>query len=285
MEDNLTKWSEKIIPWIFDHGLKIVVIAIAAYLLNIILTRIIARAIRISMVADETMSKEGKKRREDTLLHISNGAVRISLLIIAVLMILQESGLKIGPILAGAGIVGLAVGFGAQYLIRDIITGLFIILENQYRIGDVVKIDEASGTVESITLRLTSLRDMNGTVHHIPHGEIKRVSNMSKSFARVNLDIGVAYKTDIDHLIEVINRTGKELAEDPDFSEYILTPPKFLRVNEFADSAIMVKIMGDTKSLRQWEVTGELRKRLKVAFDKEGIEIPFPQRVIHQVKE
>jgi len=285
MEDNLTKWSEKIIPWILDHGLKIVVIAIAAYLLNIILTRIIARAIRISMVADETMSKEGKKRREDTLLHISNGAVRISLLIIAVLMILQESGLKIGPILAGAGIVGLAVGFGAQYLIRDIITGLFIILENQYRIGDVVKIDEASGTVESITLRLTSLRDMNGTVHHIPHGEIKRVSNMSKSFARVNLDIGVAYKTDIDHLIEVINRTGKELAEDPDFSEYILTPPKFLRVNEFADSAIMVKIMGDTKSLRQWEVTGELRKRLKIAFDKEGIEIPFPQMVIHQVKD
>jgi len=285
MEDNLTKWSEKIIPWIFDHGLKIVVIAVAAYLLNIILTRIIARAIRISMVADETMSKEGKKRREDTLLHISNGAVRISLLIIAVLMILQESGLKIGPILAGAGIVGLAVGFGAQYLIRDIITGLFIILENQYRIGDVVKIDEASGTVESITLRLTSLRDMNGTVHHIPHGEIKRVSNMSKSFARVNLDIGVAYKTDIDHLIEVINRTGKELAEDPDFSKYILTPPKFLRVNEFADSAIMVKIMGDTKSLRQWEVTGELRKRLKIAFDKEGIEIPFPQMVIHQVKD
>ena len=285
MEENLTKWTEKIIPWIFDHGLKILVIVVSAYILNIILTRIIARAIRISLVADETMSKEGKKRREDTLLHISNGAVRISLLIIAVLMILQESGVKIGPILAGAGIVGLAVGFGAQYLIRDIITGIFIILENQYRIGDVVKIDEASGTVESITLRLTSLRDMNGTVHHIPHGEIKRVSNLSKSFARVNLDIGVAYETDLDHLIEVINRTGKELAEDPDFREYIITPPKFLRVNEFTDSAIMVKILGDTKSLRQCEVTGELRKRLKIAFDKEGIEIPFPQRVIHQAKD
>lgn len=285
MEDDLTKWTEKIIPWIFDHGLKILVIVVSAYILNIVLTRIIARAVRISLVADETMSKEGKKRREDTLLHISNGAVRISLLIIAVLMILQESGVKIGPILAGAGIVGLAVGFGAQYLIRDIITGIFIILENQYRIGDVVKIDEANGTVESITLRLTSLRDMNGTVHHIPHGEIKRVSNLSKSFARVNLDIGVAYETDLDHLIEVINRTGKELAEDPDFREYIITHPKFLRVNEFADSAIMVKIVGDTKSLRQWEVTGELRKRLKIAFDKEGIEIPFPQRVIHQAKD
>jgi small conductance mechanosensitive channel len=285
MEENLVKWSEKIFPWLLDHGLKILVIVFSAYILNIILTRIIARAIRISLVADDTMSKEGKKRREDTLLHISNGAVRISLLVIAVLMILQEAGVKIGPILAGAGIVGLAVGFGAQYLIRDIITGIFIIMENQYRIGDVVKIDEANGTVESITLRLTSLRDMNGTVHHIPHGEIKRVSNMSKSFARVNLDIGVAYDTDLDHLIEVINKTGKELSEDPDFREYIITPPKFLRVNEFADSAIMVKIMGDTKSLRQWEVTGELRKRLKIAFDKEGIEIPFPQRVIHQAKD
>ena len=285
MKEILIKWSEKIIPWLLDHGLKILVIVVSAYILNIILTRIIARAIRISLVADETMSEEGKKRREDTLLHISNGAVRISLLVIAVLMILQEAGLKIGPILAGAGIVGLAVGFGAQYLIRDIITGLFIILENQYRIGDVIKIDDTDGTVESISLRLTSLRDMNGTVHHIPHGDIKRVSNMSKNFARVNLNIGVDYRTDLDRLIEVINRTGKELAEDPDFRDYIITPPKFLRVNEFEDSAIIVKIVGDTKCLKQWEVTGELRKRLKIAFDKEGIVIPFPQRVIHQAKD
>lgn len=285
MKEIILKWSEKIIPWLLDHGLKILVIVVSAYILNIILTRIIARAIRISLVADETMSEEGKKRREDTLLHISNGAVRISLLVIAVLMILQEAGLKIGPILAGAGIVGLAVGFGAQYLIRDIITGLFIILENQYRIGDVIKIDDTDGTVESISLRLTSLRDMNGTVHHIPHGDIKRVSNMSKSFARVNLNIGVDYRTDLDHLIEVINRTGKELAEDPDFRDYIITPPKFLRVNEFEASAIIVKIVGDTKSLKQWEVTGELRKRLKISFEKEGIVIPYPQRVIHQAKD
>ena len=285
MDQNLTKWTEKIIPWLLDHGLKIVVIAVTAYLLNIILTRIVARAIRIAVVADETMSAESEKKREDTLIHISNGAIRIAILIIAVLMILQETGLKIGPILAGAGIVGLAVGFGAQYLIRDIITGLFIILENQYRIGDVIKIDETDGTVESITLRLTTLRDLNGTVHHIPHGEIKRVSNLSKKFARVNLDIGVSYSSDLEYVTKVINQTGNDLARDPLFKDSIITPPQFLRVDKFADSAIVVKIVGETKTLKQWEITGELRKRLKIAFDREGIEIPFPQRVIHQVKE
>jgi small conductance mechanosensitive channel len=285
MEETLIKWGENIIPWLFDHGLKILIIVVVTYLLNSILTRIIARTIRIAVVADETMSKEGEKKREDTLIHISNGAIRISLLIIALIMILQEAGLKIGPILAGAGVVGLAVGFGAQYLIRDIITGLFIILENQYRIGDVIKIDDADGIVESITLRLTTLRDLNGTIHHIPHGEIKRVSNLSKRFARVNLDIGISYNSDLEHVIKVINQTGNELAKDSFFKDSIINPPQFLRVDKFADSAIVVKILGDTKPLKQWEITGELRKRIKIAFDKEGIEIPFPQRVIHQAKE
>ena len=285
MEENLTKWTEKIIPWLLDHGVKILIVASAAYVLNIILTRIVARTIRIAVVADETMTAEGEKKREDTLIHISNGAIRITLLIIALLTILQEMGLKIGPILAGAGVVGLAVGFGAQYLIRDIITGLFIILENQYRIGDVIKIDQTDGTVESITLRLTSLRDMDGTVHHIPHGEIKRVSNLSKRFARVNLDVGISYNSDLEHVIKVVNQTGNDLAVDPLFKDSIITPPQFLRVNKFADSSIVVKITGETRVLKQWEITGELRKRLKIAFDKEGIEIPLPQLVIHQAKE
>jgi len=285
MEENIVKWTEKIVPWILDHGIRIILIAIFAYILNIVLRRIATRAIRIAVVADETMSREAEKKREDTLIHISDGAIRIALIIIAFLMILQEAGIEIGPILAGAGIVGLAVGFGAQYLIRDIITGLFIILENQYRIGDVVKIDGTDGTVEKITMRLTTLRDLNGTVHHIPHGEIKRVSNLSKNFARVNLDIGVSYSANLEKVIDVINRTGDELSKDPVFRDAIISPPKFLRVNEFASSSVVVKILGDTKPLRQWEVTGELRKRIKIAFDREGIEIPFPQVVIHQVRE
>jgi small-conductance mechanosensitive channel len=200
-------------------------------------------------------------------------------------MILEEGGVKIGPILAGAGIVGLAFGFGGQYLIRDIITGLFIIIENQYRIGDVINIDATGGLVEDISLRVTTLRDLDGTVHHIPHGEIKKVANLSKGWARVNLDLGVSYSANMEHVIEVVNRTGKELAEDPLYKDSIISPPKFLRVNDFADSAVIIKVLGDTKPLKQWEITGEFRKRIKVAFDNEGISIPFPQRVIHQAKD
>ncbi len=285
MEVKIADWTEQIIPWLLKHGIRVVLILIVAYLLNNILRKLISRAIRIAVVADETMSKESEKRREETLIHISDGAIRVLIIIIAFLMILQNIGLEIAPILAGAGIIGLAVGFGAQYLIRDIITGLFIILENQYRIGDVIKIGDSDGTVEKINLRMTTLRDLNGTVHHIPHGEIKRVSNLSKKFARINLNIGISYSANLEHVIKVINQTGDELAKDPLFIDSIISAPKFLRVNEFADSAIILKILGDTKPLMQWQVTGELRKRLKLAFDREGIEIPFPQMVIHKAKE
>jgi small conductance mechanosensitive channel len=284
MADTLKKWTESIIPWLLDHGIKIVFIAVAAWLVTNILSRIIIRTVRVAVVADENTSKEGEKKREDTLIRIFNGALRIVILILAIMMILQEVGLKIGPLIAGAGIIGLAVGFGGQYLIRDIISGFFLILENQYRIGDSIDINGTGGLVEDISLRKTTLRDMNGTVHHIPHGEIKIVSNLSKSYARVNLNIGISYKSDLEQAISVINRTGMELAEDPLFRDSVISPPQFLRVNDFADSAVVLKILGDTKPLKQWEITGELRKRLKIAFDREGIEIPFPQRVIHQVK-
>lgn len=284
MQENIIKWVDNLVPWLLNHGIKILFIALLAYLLNVIIVRIIVRTVRITVVRDENMSVESELKREATLNHIFKGALRVILIVLALLMILQEFGLKIGPILAGAGILGVAVGFGGQYLIKDIITGLFIILENQYRIGDIVNIDGTSGVVQDITLRKTTLRDMDGTVHHINHGSIVLVSNLSKDFARVNIEIGVAYDTDLEHLIKVIDKTGMELAEDSIFKEYILTPPKFLRVQEFADSAIIVKILGDTKPLKQWEVAGELRKRLKIAFDREGIEIPFPQTVIHKPK-
>ena len=129
---------------------------------------------------------------------------------------------------------------------------------------------------------MTTLRDLDGTVHNVPHGEIKTVSNLSKQFARVNLEIGVSYSADIEKVIEVVNEVGNSLAEDPMWSDKIISAPQFLRINDFADSAVIIKILGDTKPLMQWDVSGELRKRLKIAFDKNGIEIPFPQRVIHQ---
>jgi len=285
MEDVIKEFTKAIIPWLLDHGLKIIIIAFGAWILNKVACRVIIRGVRIAVVPDSTMSREAELKREDTLIRIFTGTSSIAFLIIAVLMTLQEAGIEIAPILAGAGIVGLALGFGGQYLIRDIITGLFIILENQYRIGDVVNLDNTGGLVEDISLRKTTLRDLNGTVHHIPKKKIKRVANLSKQYARVNLDIGIAYSSNLEQVIDVINKTGNELAEDPQFKDSIIKPPQLLRLDDFGDSATICKILGDIKPLKQWDVTGEFRKRIKVAFDKEGIEIPFPQRVIHHTKE
>jgi len=279
------KYSELIIPWLLTSGVKVVFIIIAALILNKIIVRFIEKAVRIAVRPDGISSKEAEEKRENTLIQIFNTTANIGILVITGLMVMQEFGVEIAPILAAAGIVGLAFGFGGQYLIRDIISGLFIILENQYRVGDVVSFDNASGTVQEISLRKTTLRDLDGTVHHIPHGEIKKVSNLSKDFSRINLDMGVGYSSNLEHVISVINKVGTELANDPNWKDSVTSAPQFLRVNDFADSAIMLKILGETLPSKQWEVTGELRKRLKVAFDNEGIEIPFPQMVLHHIKE
>lgn len=278
----INEYTELIIPWLLTSGVKILILIIGAFFLNKIISRFIDKGVRIAVRPDGTSSKEAEEKRENTLIQIFTTTAKITLLTITSLMVLQEFGVEIGPILAAAGIVGLAFGFGGQYLIRDIISGLFIILENQYRVGDIVNFDNAGGTVEEISLRKTTLRDIDGTVHHIPHGEIKKVSNLSKDYARVNLDVGVAYATDMEHVIAVINRIGIELAKDPQWGPNIIKAPQFLRVNDLGDSAIVLKILGETLPSKQWEVTGELRKRIKTEFDKEGIEIPFPQLVVHK---
>jgi small conductance mechanosensitive channel len=273
-----------VIPWITNHGPKILAIIVFALLLKrfgkMFIEKIIKRIIR----SDSITEKESEKKREDTLIRIFSSLLDVLVWILTVSMILQEIGIAVGPLLAAAGIAGMAFGFGGQYLIRDLITGIFIILENQYRIGDVVCFDGTCGSVEDISMRMTTLRDLDGVVHHVPHGEIKKVSNLSKYFARINLDIGVSYSSNLEKVIKVINKVGEDLAKDPEWRDDILKTPQFLRVEDFAESAIIVKIVGETKPLKQWAVTGELRKRLKMAFDKERIEIPFPQRVVHQVK-
>ncbi|MBU1036743.1 mechanosensitive ion channel family protein [Patescibacteria group bacterium] len=273
-----------ITDWLAAHGFMIVAILLALYLAKKFGKIFIEKLVRKTVVADHFLTKEAEKKREDTIIRIFNGVTSILIWLIAIMMLLSEIGVNIGPLLAAAGIAGLAFGFGGQYLIRDIISGFFLILENQYRVGDIVCFDDTCGLVEDVTLRMTTLRDLDGTVHHIPHGEVKKVSNLSKYFARVNLDLGVSYNTDLEKVIAVVDRVGKELAEDSTWKELIIKPPAFLRVDDFADSAVIIKILGETKPLKQWEVTGELRKRLKIAFDQEKIEIPFPQRVIHQVK-
>jgi len=286
MEINLffKKILEFTIPWFLTSGVKILAILIGVFITIKIAKIFIEKLVRKAVVGSRHSSAEAEKKREDTLIKVFSGTFKVLIWIAAFLMILSEFGMDIGPLLAGAGIAGLAFGFGGQYLIRDIISGLFIIMENQYRVGDVVCFNETCGVVEDMNLRLTKLRDLDGIVHHIPNGEIKKASNLSKEFARVNLNVGVSYDSKLEHVIEVINRVGMNLASDPAWKNKIIKAPEFLRVDNFGDSSIDVKILGEVKPLEQWAVTGELRKRLKVEFDKEGIEIPFPQRVIYQRK-
>lgn len=270
---------ENIWNWFFAHGIKIIVILVVSFIVYKIAKIIIERAIR-ELVRPDLSSpdyKESEKKREDTLIKIFNNVLRIIILVATALTILPEAGVDPTGFLAGAGVVGIAIGLGARSLIQDFLAGIFIILENEYRIGDVVCLDGTCGSVQDINLRKTILRDLDGTEHHIPNGSIQKASNMSKDFARINMDIGVAYDSNLEKVIEVINKVGEDLSRDNKWKESILKAPQFERVNKFADSAVIVKILGETAPLKQWAVAGELRKRLKVAFDREGIEIPFPQ--------
>jgi small conductance mechanosensitive channel len=263
--------------WFLEHGTRVLIILLVGFVLWLALKRYLPLIIQRSMAKPRRgESREGMKKRADTIQYVFIGLGKALIILLILFMILSELNVSIGPILAGFGIAGIAVGFGAQYMIRDLIAGIFILLENQYRVGDVARVADIVGLVEDITLRKTVLRDLDGIVHHIPNGEIKVASNYTRHFSRVNLDISVSYGTDLDHAIGVINRVGQELAEDPDWNWRIRTTPKVLRVNKLGDSGIDIKILGDVKPLEQWNIMGELRYRVKKAFDAEGIEIPWP---------
>jgi small-conductance mechanosensitive channel len=273
--------TQTIQQWFLEDGMNNVIVLIVGVILWLVLRRAIPPLVRRIMsrpVRGE--SREGLKRRSDTLQGVFLGLIKISIILMVVLVILSEY-VSIGPLLAGLGVVGIAVGFGAQYLIRDLIAGVFVLMENQYRVGDVAKIADISGLVEEISLRKTVLRDLDGIVHHVPNGEIRVASNYSRHFARVNLDISVSYGTDLDQAIEVINRVCKEMAEDEVWGKLLRTVPKVLRVNNLGDSGIDIKVLGEVKPLEQWNVTGQLRLRINKAFDKEGIEIPWPHTKIY----
>jgi len=268
--------------WLINHGIPILIIVVVGVVLWFLLKKFLPPIVRRTVAqTGYEESEEGLKKRTDTLLSIFRGMGRVLIIIVVIIMILDEVGVAIAPVLAGFGIAGVALGFGAQYLIRDLIAGIFIILENQYRVGDVVRVADIGGLVEYVTLRKTVLRDLDGVVHHVPNGEIKTASNFTRHFARVNLNVSVGYGTDLDHAISVINRVGKELAEDEKWRDVIKSPPQALRVDNLGDSGIDIKILGDVKPMQQWGVMGELRLRLKKAFDAEGIEIPWPHTKVY----
>ena len=220
-------------------------------------------------------------KRASTLIRLLRQAVIIGLGVVVALVILDQLGVDTGPILAAAGILGLAVGFGAQNLVRDVISGFFIILENQVRLGDVAIVNGTGGLVEAINLRTLVLRDLSGTVHIFPNGTIPTLSNMTTEWSGYVFDIGVAYKEDTDRVVELLKAVGAEMREDEYFGRPIIEDLEVFGVNAFADSAVMIKGRLKTKPIRQWEVGREFLRRVKQRFDQEGIEIPFPHRSLY----
>ena len=268
---------ERATAWLLEEGLRILLIGALAYF------AIRIAALGIDHFETVVRSRGGDSRdrldfasRLHTVGSLVKNAVNVLVVGAAALMILEEVGVNITPLLTAAGIGGLAVGFGAQNLVRDVISGFFLILEDQIHVGDVVKIDATSGVVESVKLRTVVLRDLSGTVHVIPNGAITTLSNMSKDFSYAVLDIGVAYKEDTDHVVDVLRDVGVDLRADSDFGQHILDALEVLGVDDFADSAVTIKIRIKTRPLKQWMIGRELRRRIKKTFDAQGIEIPFP---------
>jgi small-conductance mechanosensitive channel len=270
------------IEWFKIHGLKILIIIVIGLIVYFIFQKIIPRVIRRTV----TLQMKGKpqieiQKRSKTISRVLRNTIGIVIGILVLFTILAEIGINIGPALASLGILGLAVGFGAQNLVKDIINGLFILIENPYGVGDVVKVAGIAGLVEEINLRRTILRDLDGIVHYVPNGEINIASNFTREFSRVNMNISVGYGENLDRVIAVINSVCSEMAKEKEWNQQIIKTPQVLRVDALGDSGIDIKILGETQPIAQWDVMGELRKRIKEEFDKQGIEIPWPHMKVY----
>ena len=228
----------------------------------------------------ENSKDDAQTQRINTLFRILKNFVSIAILVVVIMLILSELGIEIGPLIAAAGVVGLAIGFGAQTLVKDIITGLFIILEGQITIGDIVEIAGHSGKVEAITIRTIRLRDVNGHLHVIPFSEVATVKNITQDQDYHSFEIGVSYNEDVDHVIETIEKVGSDLQKDKDFKSKINGEIEVFGLDKFEDSSIIIKGRIPTVHKQQWVVRREFNRRVKLAFDKSGIEIPFPQTTI-----
>jgi small conductance mechanosensitive channel len=262
---------------LLTNGLRIVLIVV----LTLLVLKFIQTFSRWMFDKLTKTKDEEYKKRAETLSSIIRYLLSIGIIIIAVIILLSEFGINIGPLLASAGIIGLAVGFGAQQLVQDIISGFFIFLEDQIRVGDVVQIADKGGLVEKITLRMIILRDLAGNVHYVRNGQINVVTNMTKEYSRYVFDIGVAYRENVDEVIEVINEVDEELRNDPEFKDDILEPIEILGLDQFADSALIIKARTKTKPIQQWRVARAFNRLLKKKFDERNIEIPFPHITLY----
>ena len=228
----------------------------------------------------DSSKDEAQTQRINTLFRILKNFVSIAILIVVIMLMLSELGIEIGPLIAAAGVVGLAVGFGSQTLVKDIITGLFIILEGQITIGDIVEVAGHSGRVEAITIRTVRLRDVNGHLHVVPFSEVTTVKNITQDQDYHSFEIGVSYNEDVDHVIDTIEKVGLDLQKDKFFKSKINGEIEVFGLDKFEDSSIIIKGRIPTLHKQQWVVRREFNRRIKLAFDKSGIEIPFPQTTI-----
>lgn len=271
--DLVTALGNFLSTWVELHLINIIIIIVVAIIsrraLTTIMVKLLSKTIRVDMYPTET----DRKKRLKTLNELMTAVVRVAVWTIAIMTIANEAGIDTGPLLASAGILGLALSFGAQSLVKDFTTGIFIIMENQYRVGDIVDIGGVSGTVEHVTMRTTVLRDLNGYVHHVPNGLIEVSTNKTVGYSRINEEIVVDFESDIDRVEHIINHVGEEMAALPQYQKIIQEPPAFSSVKGYAVNGLRVGILGKTKPGEQWAVRTDMYKRLKKAFDKAGIEI------------
>ncbi|MDZ4780820.1 MAG: mechanosensitive ion channel [Planctomycetia bacterium] len=274
------------LQWLLDHGPRLCGILMSMCAIHWFVRFASLRAVGVMARRGARGSRADREDRAKTLAGVFHNAVTITVVVGGVLMICEELGIAVGPLMGGAAVFGLAVAFGAQNLIRDYFYGFVILLENQYTLNDVLRIGETAGQVEQITLRMTVLRDLEGHVHFIPNGRIESVTNMTHGWSRALFDIGVAYKEDVDHVMEVLLALAADIRRDPVFAPLILDDAEMLGVDAFGDSAVTIRFILKTRPLKQWAVKQwavkrELLRRIKRRFDELGIEIPFPQRTVY----
>ncbi len=273
-----TQLLDSAFQWLTTSGLRVVAVGLGMLVLFFVARGTTSRL--RTMLQGALPSPEQVKRAE-TLAHVVQDVARVLIVAVGSLMILSELGLNVAPLLAAAGIGGLAVGFGAQSLVKDMITGFFILLENQIRVGDVVEIAGVSGVVEEVRLPTIRLRDLSGNFHIVPNGSVDKVMNYTYLYSYYLFDVGVAYREDVDEVMAVLKDVGAELQTDPKFNSDILEPLEMLGVDQFADSAVIIKCRIKTQPIQQWRIGREMNRRIKKAFDAKGIEIPFPHRTIY----
>ncbi len=277
--DRLNEWATAHVA----NAFRIVLIPIAAYVTTKLLRKVVRRLEKLADDGDPTTQSELEKRAE-TLGRILRQVIGVFVWGTAAMLVLSELGISIGPILAGAGIAGIAVGLGAQTLVKDVIGGFFILLENQFRVHDVIAVAGVSGAVEAINLRTTVLRDAEGRVHVIPNGAISVVTNFTREWSVAVLDVGVAYAEDLDRVYSVLRRVGGDLERDPVFGKKLLQRFEYPGIETFGESAVVVRMLVRTQPQERWNVAREMRSRVKKAFDESGIAIPFPHVTIEMGK-